>query len=312
MMYGHSRNGGHGYRRPTYEWTPSFDSARPRRAKKRRSKRHYRRSAPRRAPEIPLVALLLRYPSLSQYPTDAKITLDPAENLAAFLGTILGACVPLLFVFWQVTVPLGLMGLVIRYILRHARRFEKKALTIYVETNKAYRINRKNSVNPPPTAEALMAAWKATRGGRRGDPDALKARLRLGSMLSDLEPVVDQSYIRDADGTIVGRKPGLRGWINWHCPELAPRYKTLMAYKALSDKLRVALEIHEPDTIETAIDLTEEGSEISVKPTAGEGMRKAFQEVFGEGVPGTMAGMEAAVRARLGIVWMRRGRRTAA
>ncbi len=312
MFYGHPHHGSHGWRRPTYEWTPSFDPARPRRFKKRRGKRSYRRSAPRRAPEISLVALLLRDPSLHQYPTDVKITLDPAENLAALLGTILGACVPFLFVYWQITVSLGLMGLVIRYILHHTRRFEKKALTVCGEMNKAYRINRKNSVNPPPTAEALMAAWKATRGGRRGDPDALKARLRLGSMLSDLEPVVDQSYIRDADGTIVGRKPGLRGWINLNCPELAPHYKTLMTYKALSDKLRVSLEIHEPDTIESSLDIAVEGSKISVKPTAPEEVRKAFREMFGDGVPDTMAGMENAVRARLGIVWMRRGRRTAA
>ena len=85
-----------------------------------------------------------------------------------------------------------------------------------------------------------------------------------------------------------------------------------MAYKALSDKLRVAMEINEPDTIEMAFDLAGEGSKISVKPTAPEGVRKAYQEVFGEGFPGTMAGVEAAVRARLGIVWMRRGKRIAA
>ena len=39
---------------------------------------------------------------------------------------------------------------------------------------------------------------------------------------------------------------------------------------------------------------------------------EAYQKVFGEGLPGTMAGVEAAVRARLGIVWMRRGKRIAA
>ena len=312
MMYGHSRNGGHGWRRPTYEWAPSFSPTRSPRGRKRRGKRRIQRSVPRRVPEVPLVALLLRYPSLNRYPTDAKITLDPAENLAALLGTVLGACVPFLFVYWQATVSLGLVGLVIRYVIRHTSQIEKKSLKICGEANRTYRINRKISVNPPPTAEALMAAWKATRGGRRGDPDALKARLRLGSMLSDLEPVVDQTYIRDADGTIVGRKPGLRGWINWHCPELAPHYKTMMAYKALADKLRVSLEINEPDTIEKELDLSENGSKISVKPTATEGVRKAYQKMFGEGFPDTMAGVEAAVRARLGIVWMRRGRRCTA
>ena len=311
-MYGHPRNSGHGWRRPSYEWTPSFSPARSRRGRKRRAKRRTRRPAPRRTPEVTLVELLLRYPSLYQYPSDTKITLDPAKNLAALVGKILVSCVPFLLVYWQVTVSLGLVGLVIHYILHHTLGMERKVSTLCEQANRAYRINRKNSVNPPPTAEALMAAWEATRGGRRGDPNALKARLRLGSMLSDLEPVVDQTYIRDADGTIVGRNPGLRGWINWNCPELAPHYKTLMAYKALADKLRVALEIHEPDTIESAVDLAGKESEISVKPTAGEEVRKAYQEVFRDGFPATMAGVEAAVRARLGVVWMRRGRRSAA
>ena len=312
MMYGHSRNGGHGWRRPSYEWSPSFSPTHSRRTRKRRGKRRGTHPTPRRAPEVTLVELLLRYPSLYQYPTDTTITLDPAKNLVAFVGTILGSCVPFLFVYWQVTVALGLTGLVIRYILRHTRRMEKHAVMICETANKAYRINRKISVNPPPTAEALVAAWEATRGGRRGDPDVLKARLRLGSMLSDLEPVVDQTYIRDADGTIVGRRPGLRGWIAMNAPELLPHYKSLMAYKALADKLRTSLEIHEPDTIEMVLDLAGNGSKISVKATATEGERKAFQEVFGEGIPDTMAGMEAAVRARLGVVWMRRGRRSAA
>ena len=311
-MYGHPHNCGHGWRRPSYEWTPSFSPTRSRRGRKRRGKRRTRRPASRRAPEVTLVELLLRYPSLYQYPSDTKITLDPAKNLAAFVGKILASCVPFLFVYWQVTLSLGLVGLVIHHILRHTRGMERKVSLLCEQANRVYRIHRKNSVNPPPTAEALMAAWEATRGGRRGDADKLKARLRLGSMLSDLEPVVDQTYIRDVDGTIVGRNPGLRGWINWHCPELAPHYKTLMAYKALADKLSVALEIHEPDTIEMAIDFQEIGSEISVKPTATEGVRKAYKEVFGDGFPATMAGVEEAVRARLGVVWMRRKRRYAA
>ncbi len=312
MRYGHSRNGGHGWRRPSYEWTPSFDPARPRRGGKRRRLRRVRHPAPWHEPEITLVELLCRYPSLARNDGGAKITLDPAKNLVAFVGMILGSCVPFLFVYWEVTVSLGLVGLVIRYILRRTRLLEKSALTICDKANTAYRISRKISVNPPPTAEALVAAWEATRGRRRGDADALKARLRLGSMLSDLEPVVDQTYIRDEDGTIVGRQPGLRGWIAMKAPVLLSHYKTLMAYKALADKLRVALEILEPNTIEIVLTLGEESSEISVKPTAEERVRKAFQEVFSGRVPDTMAGVEAAVRARLGVVWMRRGRRKVA
>ncbi len=311
-MYGHPHNCGHGRRRPSYEWVPSLSPARPPRGGKLRGKRRQGPPAPRRAPEVTLVELLLRYPSLRQYPSDAEITLEPAKNLAALASRILASCVPFLFVYWQATVSLGLAALLVHHILRHTRGLEKKVATLCEQAGRAYRINRKISVNPPPTAEMLLEAWNATRGGRRGDPDALKARLRMGSMLSDLEPAVDQAYIRDADGTIVGRRPGLRGWIAANAPALLPHYKTLMAYKALADKLRVALEIDEPDTIDGSLDLSEGASKISVVPTAAEGVRKAFEEMFGEGSPGTMAGVEAAVRARLGVAWMRRRRRCAA
>ena len=43
----------------------------------------------------------------------------------------------------------------------------------------------------------------------------------------------------DKDGTIVGRQPGLRGWIGFYTPALLPHYKTLMAYKALAEHLGV-------------------------------------------------------------------------
>ena len=248
-------------------------------------------------------------------------------------------------------------------------------------------------MNPPPTAAALEAAWKATRGGRWGDPAVLAARLRLGAMLSDLEPVVDQSYIRDGTGAIVGRQPGLRGWIGFYTPSLLPHYKSLMAYKALADKLRLALHIEEPDTIDNVLELGQQpeaersknsnkqgenaislgagvmqndtqgaargeqrgamdmfGTAMNIQETtknAGEtpangvgetpangggnegissnsmqlksaicvlksnvqDIRTSYHKLFGAGIPGTMAALEAAVREQLGLAWMRRGRR---
>ena len=101
----------------------------------------------------------------------------------------------------------------------------------------------------------VLAAWEAARGFHRGDPNGLAARLSLGAMLSDLETAVDQSYIRDEDGTIVGRRPGLKGWIAENCPNLLSHYKSLMAYKALADKLRVALCIEEPDTLDGVVEM---------------------------------------------------------
>ena len=64
----------------------------------------------------------------------------------------------------------------------------------------------------------------------------------LGAMLGDLEAAVDNSYIRDASGEIIGRKAGIRGWFADNCPALYNRYKTLMRYKAMADKMRVFAE----------------------------------------------------------------------
>jgi hypothetical protein len=337
MLYGHSRNGGHGWRRPSYQWTPFYVPGRPRRGRKRSGKRRGRRPRPYSEPEVTLVELLFRYPSLAQPPSNARLTLDPVKNLADFTAFILASCVPFLLVYWQATLALGITALLARRILRQTRWAERKFTTLCEQASKAYRINRKTSVNPPPTAEALEAAWKATRGGRRGDPEVLAARLRLGAMLSDLEPVVDQSYIRDVAGTIVGRQPGLRGWIAMHAPDLLPYYKTLMAYKSLADKLRTALGIEEPDTLDGVLELGKQVSKISVSEpeereageeaeTAGKGVRlregftitvksrekeirEAYRELFADGFPVTMADLEAIVRGRLGLAWMRRKRR---
>ena len=334
MLYGHSSNRGHGWRRPSYEWTPFYVPDRPRRGRKRSGKRRGRRPRAYHEPEVTLVELLFRYPSLAQPPSNAKLTLDPVKNLADFTVRILGACIPFLLVYWQVTLALGITVLVARRILRQTRWAERKFTTLCEQASRAYRINRRTSVNPPPTAEALEAAWKATRGGRRGDPEVLAARLRLGAMLSGLEPVVDQSYIRDVAGTIVGRQPGLRGWIAMHTPDLLPYYKTLMAYKSLADKLRLALGIEEPDTLDGVLELGKIASKNSVSEpaekdegeTSGKGVslrnefaiatktrekeiRKAYRELFKNGFPATMAALEAVVRGRLGLVWMRRRRK---
>ena len=51
--------------------------------------------------------------------------------------------------------------------------------------------------------------------------------------------------------------------------------------------------------------------EIATRKSDVEGIRRAYAELFEDGMPTSMAAMEAAVRARLGLVWMVRGRRLA-
>jgi hypothetical protein len=246
----------------------------------------------------------------------------------------------------EVFLVLGLIDFALKLIIKHDLSASNKLIKNYNEKKNAIRINRKISVNPPPTPEAIRQAWKASRA-------SLSSKLLAGTLLSDLEPVVDQSYIRDEDGTIVGRRPGIKGWLEMNCPDMVCHYKALMSYKALADKLRKALGIEDPDTLAGVLDFsvalsnsgeitasTIEGMEETSAETAHEAanktpesernkpkslmllsefkllksnkecvFKKASEILLGNGGrkrPETMAGLDAVLREKLEIVWMRR------
>ena len=89
------------------------------------------------------------------------------------------------------------------------------------------------SVLPPPTAEAFRAQWDKARGRGR-----VEEKIRLGSMMLDAEATVDSSLVRNGDGEIVGRRGGLREWIDETCPELSRHYAALMGYRRLAADFR--------------------------------------------------------------------------
>ncbi len=89
------------------------------------------------------------------------------------------------------------------------------------------------SVVAPPSAAALREQWEKARA--RGP---LAEKLRLGSMLLDAEATVDSSLIRDEDGEIVGRRGGLRAWLDETCPSLSRHYAALMGYRRLAAEFR--------------------------------------------------------------------------
>jgi hypothetical protein len=68
----------------------------------------------------------------------------------------------------------------------------------------------------------------------------------LGGMMHDLECYVDNCLRFDDAGNVVGRNGGIRGWIKENVPELFPKYKTLMRYKALAVRLRQATGTKDP------------------------------------------------------------------
>ncbi len=97
------------------------------------------------------------------------------------------------------------------------------------------------SVHRPPTAAALLEQYGRARGRGR-----VEEKIRLGSMLLDAEASVDSSLIRDAAGEIVGRRPGLRGWIRDNCPGLLGHYGALLGYRRLAAELREAHDVGDP------------------------------------------------------------------
>ena len=101
------------------------------------------------------------------------------------------------------------------------------------------KIRRRCTNNPCPTREQLLDAWTHVK-------DSHEATVRFGSMLEDLECYLDNSLRRDGNGVIVGRNPGIKGWLQENIPALALRYTTVMRYKAAAKKLRQIVGLSDP------------------------------------------------------------------
>ena len=108
------------------------------------------------------------------------------------------------------------------------------------------RIRRRRTENPCPTREDILDAWTHAREGR-------EAMLRFGSLLEDLECYVDHE-LRLTGGRIVGRAPGIKGWLRENIPALALRYTTVMRYKAAAKKLRQVVELPDPIPVVAVLD----------------------------------------------------------
>ena len=126
--------------------------------------------------------------------------------------------------------------------LRHIRRpfyyaqevERRRALAI-----ERRKIRRRRTTAPMPTPEDLRSAWNERKTSR-------KAMILLGGMMHDLECYVDNCLRFDDAGNVVGRNGGIRGWLKENVPELFPKYKTLMRYKALAVRLRQATGTKDP------------------------------------------------------------------
>jgi hypothetical protein len=114
-----------------------------------------------------------------------------------------------------------------------------------------------------PTPEVLLKAWNERKSSR-------KAMIILGGLMHDLECYVDNCLRFDEAGNVVGRNGGIRGWLKDNVPDLWPKYKTLMRYKALAVRLRQATETKDPKPT----------SKLLVKP-----LHKVIKNILAEETP---------------------------
>ena len=133
------------------------------------------------------------------------------------------------------------------------------------------RVSRRATSAPMPTPEEVLAAWNARKESR-------EAMVRLGGMLHDLECYVDNCLRFDESGEVVGRNGGIKGWLGERLPELLPKYKTLMRYKAMAARLRQATGTKDPKPTSA---LLEETPRHGVVAKILEDPEPVFSRVFG-------------------------------
>jgi hypothetical protein len=164
-------------------------------------------------------------------------SIHPHRNLSA--GTeIVGTCMGLALAAGQVSVGMGLWAIIrmSRILLARMRRpkyypTERRRRARLARERRRIRDRFTTGMCPKP--EELLAQYAKARTG-------VREALRFGSMLCDLEAYCDNSLLRNADGEIIGRNPGVKGWIRENCPELLTHYKNAMRYKGLAEKFRQA------------------------------------------------------------------------
>ena len=108
------------------------------------------------------------------------------------------------------------------------------------------KIRARRTDNDCPTKDQILDAWIARR---KSHEDAI----RFGSLIEDLECYIDNSLRRDEDGVIVGRNPGVKGWLRENIPALALQYTTVMRYKAAAKKLKQISELSDPTPMDVVL-----------------------------------------------------------
>ena len=155
-----------------------------------------------------------------------------------------GAVVTSILAAGQVGVVMALWSLlkILSFLNRRMKRpvyYPQERMRRERLANERRRVRDRFTLNPCPEPKALLAQYAKARGNAR-------EAIRFGSMLCDLEAYCDSSLVRNDDGEIVGRNPGVRGWLRSNCPKLAAHYSNAMRYKGLAEKFRQAIGAGDP------------------------------------------------------------------
>ena len=179
--------------------------------------------------------------------------------------------------------------------LRRATRWAegRQPISCWKERRK---VRMRHTLSPCPTRLEILDAWTEAKRS----PEAL---LRFGSLMEDLECYVDNSLRRTEDGVIVGRRPGIKGWLQTEIPALHLKYKTVMAYKAAAKRMRQVLDIRDPLPLSAALGGTLDRGADEIRDRGNGGRGSAFAKpaadrtVNGE-ADAAQGGREAADEAR--------------
>lgn len=122
--------------------------------------------------------------------------------------------------------------------LRRPTYYEVERARRHALTEERRKIHKRRTTNAIPDKKLLLSAFAKAK-------DSPENMIRFGSLIEDLECYVDNSpYFKN--GRLVGRRGGIRRYLQSEIPELYTRYKTVMRYKSLSKKFRQAVGVSDP------------------------------------------------------------------
>ena len=155
-----------------------------------------------------------------------------------------------------------------RSLLRRPLYYARERTRRQALAEERRRVGGRRTANPCPTREEILEAWTRRR-------ESHAAAVRFGSLVHDLECYVDNSLLRDGTGAIVGRRGGVKAWLQENIPALRLRYTTVMRYKAMAKKLRQVVGLADPVPAEAVLTEAARTKDGEACPNAPKGTRTA-------------------------------------